>query len=124
MNPATVPKLSVVDLSRENLRPGSSCWVSTCNEIKVALEEYGCFVASYHKLSSEFRKNVFDALKELFELSEETKMKNENPKPGHGYMKLPTLPRYESLAIENVTKPEACKNFTEAIWPEGNDKFR
>ncbi|KAJ0007590.1 hypothetical protein Pint_29954 [Pistacia integerrima] len=90
---------------------------------RLALEEYGCFVASYHKLSSEFRENVFDVLKELFQLPEETKMKNVNPNPGHGCLKLPNLPRYEGLAIEFATNKEACKNFTNVLWPKGNDRF-
>ncbi|KAJ4718233.1 2-oxoglutarate-dependent dioxygenase [Melia azedarach] len=123
MGSETTSKLPVVDLTKENLKPGSSSWQSTCNEIRLALEEYGCFVALYD-LSSNFRKKVFDSLEELFDLPQETKMKNVNPKPAHGYMgKISAFPLHEGMGIEYATNPEECEKFTKLMWPEGNDQF-
>ncbi|GLU14575.1 hypothetical protein SLE2022_311360 [Rubroshorea leprosula] len=73
-------QIPTIDISME---PGSSAWLTACNSIRLAMEEYGCFVA----LTINFHQNpyeVFDALKELFDLPQETKMKNGNPKPAHG----------------------------------------
>ncbi|KAJ0007110.1 hypothetical protein Pint_29973 [Pistacia integerrima] len=50
-------------------------------------------------------------------------MKTVDPNPGHGYLKLPNLPRHEGLGIEFATNKEACKNFTNVLWPKGNDRF-
>lgn len=119
----TSPKMHVIDLSHENLKPDSSSQLSTCREIWLALEQYRCFVASYDKLSSEFQKQVFDALKELFDLPQETKMKNGNPKPGHGYMgKIPTLPPHGGMGIEYPMNLEECQKFATLMWPEGNEQ--
>lgn len=120
----TAPKLPVVDLSMEDLKPGTSSWQSACNDIRLALEEYGSFVAAYDKLSLDFRKEIFDALEELFDLPQETKMKNVNPKPAHGYMgKISVMPLHEGLGIEHATNLEECEKFTKLMWPQGNDKF-
>ncbi|KAK2651426.1 hypothetical protein Ddye_011282 [Dipteronia dyeriana] len=120
----TASKFPIVDLSMEDLKPGTSCWRSACNDIRVALEEYGSFVAVYDKLSVDFRKKVFDALEELFDLPVETKMKNVNPKPAHGYMgKISVLPLHEGMGIEYPTNIEECENFTKLMWPQGNDQF-
>ncbi|KAL5749383.1 hypothetical protein ACOSP7_023986 [Xanthoceras sorbifolium] len=87
--------------------------------------EYGSFVAVYDKLlASDFRKKVFDALEELFDLPQETKMKNVNPKPAHGYMgKISVLPLHEGMGIAYTTNLEECEKFTELMWPQGNHQF-
>ncbi|KAL5853570.1 hypothetical protein ACOSQ3_008688 [Xanthoceras sorbifolium] len=121
----TTPKLPAIDLSREDLKPGTSCWRSACNDIRLALEEYGSFVVVYDKLlASNFRKKVFDALEELFDLPQETKMKNVNPKLAHGYMgKISVLSLHEGMGIEYATNLEECEKFTKLMWTQGNHQF-
>lgn len=118
---SVVPQIASIDVSME---PGSSAWLSTCRRVRLAMEEHGCFVAHYDKLSSEFRSQMFDSLQELFDLPQEIKMKNVNPKPAHGYMgKISAFPLHEGMGIEGATDLDECKKFTNLMWPEGNDRF-
>ncbi|GFZ04110.1 2-oxoglutarate (2OG) and Fe(II)-dependent oxygenase superfamily protein [Actinidia rufa] len=73
MGSLTLPNLLVVDFTKENMKPGSSDWTLACKNIKHALEQHGCFVALYDKVSSELHKAVFNAADELFDLPTETK---------------------------------------------------
>ncbi|KAF2301416.1 hypothetical protein GH714_023927 [Hevea brasiliensis] len=75
------PKLPVLDFSKETLKPGTSCWLKACADVRQALEEYGCFAVEYKKLSLELRNGVFGVLKELFDLPTEVKMQNKCQRP-------------------------------------------
>lgn len=121
------PKLPVIDLSMENLKPGTSCWLSACNDVRRALEEYGCFVALYDKVSHQLHNSILSEQNELFDLPTDVKMKNVSDKPYFGYIGnrpfIPTL--HESLGIENATTLQGVENFTNLMWPQqGNDHFR
>ncbi|KDP37164.1 hypothetical protein JCGZ_06220 [Jatropha curcas] len=116
-------KIPVIDLCSENLKPGSSAWLSACNDIRKAFEEYGCMEVLYN-INIEFHNQVLSALQELFQLPQEIKMKNVNPKPAHGYMgKISTFPIHEGLGIEFATIKDECQKFTNLMWPDGNDNF-
>lgn len=116
-------ELPVIDFSSENLKPGTSSWVSTCKEVQRALEDYGCFVLVYNKLTSELRNEVFGALEKLFDLPTETKMRNKYEKPLNGYVgQIPKLPLHESMGIDNATTLEGTQSFTNLMWPNGNDR--
>lgn len=119
------PELPIIDFTKENLEAGSSSWLLTSNEVRHALEGYGCFFAVYDKqVSLELNKDVFCALKELFDLPLETKVQNVSEKPHYyGYLKLPMLPLYESLGIEDPTTVEGIQRFTKGLFPAGNDHF-
>lgn len=118
------PKLPVIDLSKETMKPGSSCWVEACGYVRQALEEYGCFVVEYKKLSPELRSGVFDVLKELFDLPTQVKMQNKCQRPLISYLgNDPRIPLHESLGIEDVETLEAAQKFTTLMWPNGNDRF-
>ncbi|KAK2651470.1 hypothetical protein Ddye_011326 [Dipteronia dyeriana] len=41
MEVKALAKVPVVDFSKEALIPGSNSWLSACNEVRHALEEYG-----------------------------------------------------------------------------------
>ncbi|KAJ8756140.1 hypothetical protein K2173_024687 [Erythroxylum novogranatense] len=124
MESETVHKIPVVDLSGENLKPGTSCWRSTCNDVRKGLEEYGCLELVCSKPSLDFHHQVLGLLEELFKLPQEIKMKNVNPKPAHGYMgKISTFPIHEGMGIEYATNKEECQKFTTLMWPDGNDHF-
>lgn len=124
MDSITLPKLLVVDFSNDNLKPGSSLWSSTCNDIKIALENHGCFVALYDGVSSKLEESVFRAADELFDLPTETKIKNIVEKPYHGYVgQIPFVSLFESLGIDYATELEGVQSFTDIMWPNGNPSF-
>ncbi|CAL1377847.1 unnamed protein product [Linum trigynum] len=117
-------KIPVVNLFGEALKPGSGDWAAACSDVRRAMEGYGCMEVLYDESSEELSSSVLEALEELFELPQEIKMKNVNPKPAHGYMgRLSVLPIHEGLGIEYATDREACEEFTKLMWPEGNPHF-
>ncbi|KAH7565136.1 hypothetical protein ACOSP7_020717 [Xanthoceras sorbifolium] len=117
-------RIPVIDLSNEELKPGTKTWVSTCKEIRHALEEFGCFEAIYSKVSMELHNQVFETTKELFDLPTETKMKNKSSKPYFHYLgQYSNLPLYESLGIDNPTTLDSTQSFTNLMWSSGNDRF-
>ncbi|KAK3219651.1 hypothetical protein Dsin_013621 [Dipteronia sinensis] len=115
--------IPVIDLSNEDLKPGTNNWVSTCKEIRHAMEEFGCFEAIYSKVSVELHNQVFDTSKELFDLPTEIKMKNTSTKPYFDYCQFSTLKLFESLGIDNPTTLQSTQSFTNLMWPLGNDRF-
>ncbi|GLT54213.1 hypothetical protein SLA2020_274310 [Shorea laevis] len=118
------PELPVLDFSSENLKPGTSSWLSACKEVRRALEDYGCFVLVYNEVPSQLRNEVFGALEELFDLPTETKMQNKYEKPLNGYVgQIPKLPLHESMGIDGATTLEGTQSFTNLMWPSGNDHF-
>lgn len=124
MGSKTKPKIPVIDLSKQELKPGTSIWLSTCNDIRHAFEEFGCFEAIYQKLSQELRSEVFASTEELFEVPIEIKVKNTSTKPYFEYYGQYTfIPLYESLAIDYPETRNATQSFTNLMWPVGNDRF-
>ncbi|MFS7898507.1 putative non-hem dioxygenase domain, isopenicillin N synthase [Helianthus anomalus] len=124
MGSSTHPKLPVIDLSVKSLNLNSSSWPTKCDEVRRALEEYGCFIAVYDGVSCELRDATFLASQELFSLPTEVKAKNISDTPYNGYIgNLPMVPLYESLGIENATTTEAAETFTKLMWPSGNQRF-
>ncbi|CAK9174665.1 unnamed protein product [Ilex paraguariensis] len=117
-------KLPIINFNKENLKPGTSSWFDICNEVTRALEEYGCFVTSYDKISSELHDAVFLALAELFDLPTQTKVQNKSSKPLYGYVgQISFIPLYESMGIDYSTTHEGIQSFTKVMWPNGNDDF-
>jgi isopenicillin N synthase-like dioxygenase len=94
------------------------------NQVRKALEEYGCFEAKFDQIPVEIRKAVFGSLEELFDLPLETKMRNRSRKPFHGYVgQFPQIPLYESMGIDDADVSEEVDNITRILWPEGNANF-
>lgn len=124
MGSLTMPKLPFVDFTDKNLKPGSSVWISACNQIKHALEQYGCFTASFDKISPQLPDAVFSAADELFDLPIEIKVQNINEKPYHGYVgQIPFVPLHEGLGIDYATTLVGAQSFTKLMWPNGNNSF-
>ncbi|KAF8011702.1 hypothetical protein BT93_J2088 [Corymbia citriodora subsp. variegata] len=119
------PRFPVLNFSSEDLKPGTTSWVSTCKKVIQALEEFGLFVVNYDEIfSSQLHDATFGVLQELFALPTETKMKNRYQKPLNGYVgQIAKLPLHESLGIDDATSLEATQKFTELMWPNGNDRF-
>ncbi|CAH8325766.1 unnamed protein product [Eruca vesicaria subsp. sativa] len=118
-------KVPVLDLtSRQDLKPNTSTWRSISREACEALEEYGCFVALYDGVTQQLDDSVFAEAEELFDLPTETKRKNVNEKPYHGYVgQMPVIPLHEGLGIDYVTNKEEAQRFTHLMWPQGNHQF-
>ena len=117
-------KLPIIDFSNIEKRPGSLEWDSVKGQVREALEEYGCFEATFDKIPLDMRKAIFGALEELFDLPLQTKLKNASKKPYHGYVgQYPMVPLYESMGIEDATIDEKVQDFTQILWPQGNPNF-
>ncbi|XP_059644765.1 probable 2-oxoglutarate-dependent dioxygenase AOP1 [Cornus florida] len=124
MGSLTVHKLPIIDFTKENLKPGTSSWLTARHAVTHALEEYGCFIAIYDKISSELHDAVFRSLEQLFDLPTATKVQNKSSKPLYGYVgQIPIIPLYESLGIDYPNTPQGIQSFTNVMWPHGNDAF-
>lgn len=117
----TLFKIPVIDLSQEELKPGTSSWLSVRQNVCNALEECGGFVAVYNKVSLDLHNQLLEASKQLFDLPTETKMKDPTATEYVGHK--PNFPLYERLGIVNATTLEETQKFTNLMWPSGNDKF-
>ena len=121
---AILPEIPVIDFSNKGLKSGSSFWSSTCDQIRYALEEYGCFVAKYDTFSTELGRKILSQSKDLFDLPTETKMKNVSEEPFRGYLgQNPHVPLYEGIAIDKATSLQELRKFVNLMWPNGNDQF-
>uniref|UniRef100_A0A2N9F458 Fe2OG dioxygenase domain-containing protein n=1 Tax=Fagus sylvatica TaxID=28930 RepID=A0A2N9F458_FAGSY len=122
MGRQALSKIPVIDFSSEDLKPGTSSWLSTRKAVCHALEEQGCFVAEVgNKISLEHHNKIFGTIGELFELPTETKMQNTHDKPYRGYINVRSV--HESMGIDNATSLEDTQKFTNLMWPNGNDHF-
>uniref|UniRef100_A0A2P2MPC6 Fe2OG dioxygenase domain-containing protein n=1 Tax=Rhizophora mucronata TaxID=61149 RepID=A0A2P2MPC6_RHIMU len=125
MSSLSPQKLPVVNFSLENFKPGTTSWLTTTKKVIDALETYGCFIAVYDKISLELHNSLFNSLGELFDLPLEIKQKNISELPYFGYLgsEKTHRPLYESLGIGAANTPEATQDFTNALWPQGNENF-
>ncbi|WZY93238.1 hypothetical protein YC2023_065567 [Brassica napus] len=64
--------LPVIDFASPNLKPRTIEWDSVRGDVRRALEEYGCFEASFYNFPVKHRKDVS---KEVFQLLLETKQR-------------------------------------------------
>ncbi|KAE9585252.1 putative oxoglutarate/iron-dependent dioxygenase, non-hem dioxygenase domain-containing protein [Lupinus albus] len=117
--------LHVVDFTNENMKPGTDAWFSACNIVRTALEDHGCFIARYNRVSKELCDSVVCAMEQLFALPSETKVRKTSDKLFRGYLGQVTwLPLYESLGVDNPLSIDGCQKFAHIMWPqEGNDHF-
>ncbi|XP_047324742.1 probable 2-oxoglutarate-dependent dioxygenase AOP1 [Impatiens glandulifera] len=125
MGSLTKLEIPYIDFSKDGaLVPGTDSWALIRDQTVRALEEFGCFVANYSRVSSDLHNDIFQASKQLFDLPRETRMKNTSTTPSHGYVgQVPLIPLYEGLGIEDSTLLEAAQDFTRLMWPDGNQFF-
>lgn len=117
-------QLPVVKFCSENLKSGTRNWVLTREKVREALEEYGCFVALYDNVSVELSSNMFDSLKELFDVPLDRKLQNVSEKPYHGYFgQNPLMPIHESMGIEDPTLLTKTQSFSNLMWPSKGNKL-
>lgn len=116
-------KIPVLDFSDEDLKPRTASWSLMREHVCRALEEHGYFVAELgNKVPLELHNTMFDAVRELFDFSTETKQKVTYEKPYHGYSSIADL--HERMLIDRATSPEETQRVTSIFWPNGNDRFR
>ncbi|WCJ40856.1 2-oxoglutarate (2OG) and Fe(II)-dependent oxygenase superfamily protein [Euphorbia peplus] len=120
-----VPRIPVVELSSEKLKTISSSWNSACQEVREALEKYGCFELIYNKYSIANQNAILEANEQFFKVSDAIKTKYTHPHFGHGYYggKSSLFPIAESAKIVNATDKQECRNFTDLMWPHRNQHF-
>lgn len=120
-------QIPVIDFSTINsveVDRGTEEWYHLCEMVREACECYGCFEAVYDKITRQLRAESFSMIRQLFSLPLETKQKNFNPKPYHGYAGgFVQIPLYESFGIEDSSNYESVKSFTKLMWPNGNSQF-
>ncbi|PWA97454.1 isopenicillin N synthase [Artemisia annua] len=118
-------QLPVVDFSALNKQnPDIVIWESAKTKAIEALQEYGCFEATFDEISPDLQKSVFSELENLFNLPLETKQRNANDREFHGYIgQIPFMPLYESMGIDTPYVQEKVDEFTNVMWPQGNPKF-
>nr|GLL21185.1 2-oxoglutarate-dependent dioxygenase AOP2-like [Ipomoea trifida] len=120
----TPTKLLLVDFNNENLKPGSTSWAHACNDIRTALEDHGCFIALYDKVSPQLHNSIFHASQQLFDLPFDKKILNTNEKPYHGYVgQIPFIPYHEAFGIDHATTMEGVQSFSNLMWSGGNHSF-
>lgn len=115
-----------IDLAEASSNPGSSSWKDTSELVRRALETYGCLIVSDEKARPDLlQDSLSDALSDVFALPDETKKKHISEMVGSGYGgKFPRMPLFEYFGIEDEGRNlEGVRNFTNLMWPHGNDKF-
>lgn len=124
MGSQTQSQLPLIDFTNQNLKPGTDTWLSTCHDVRSALEDHGGFMALYDKAGSDIYNPVYSSMENFFNLSIETKRKKTTEKPIFSYSgQLSRIPLYESVGIMNPLCIEDCQKFTNIMWPQGNDHF-
>ncbi|XP_030519037.1 probable 2-oxoglutarate-dependent dioxygenase AOP1 [Rhodamnia argentea] len=113
-------KLPVIDFSsRAQLE-----WTAVRDEVKRALETYGCFETRFEKVPVELQKSTLGPAQDLFDLPLQTKLRSISTKPYHRYFgQCPTVPLFKSMGIDNADMYEKVDRFTTAIWPKGHPNF-
>ncbi|CAN1302874.1 Probable 2-oxoglutarate-dependent dioxygenase AOP1.2 [Linum perenne] len=118
-------KIPFIDFRKAELKQGSSEWETLKQQVGKAVEEYGCFEASFDKITVDCRRAVFKSVEELFDLPLETKLLNTSKRPLHGYVgQFPSIPLYESMGIDHADILENVESLTNTLWPHGNPFFR
>ena len=125
MGSETPLRLPFIDFSYVDKNTNVLNWNLTKSQVHQALEEFGCFEATFSDIPPELHMSIFDSLQELFDLPLQTKLKNRSSKPFHGYVgQYPQVPLYESMGIDDAPILEKAESFTKILWPEGNPEFR
>ncbi|KAK7410289.1 hypothetical protein VNO78_00962 [Psophocarpus tetragonolobus] len=108
------------------LEEGSEEWKEMSKKMREACESYGCFLLMWDELipKGEFEE-MFNGMKLLFDLPEQTKQQHISLKPYSSYSgKSPAAPLLQSFGIDNVPLSAAsAETFTNLMWPQGNLPF-
>ncbi|KAF9588171.1 hypothetical protein IFM89_007860 [Coptis chinensis] len=115
-------KIPAIVFYRKDLRPGTPSWCAVRDEIRQALELYGCFEAAFG--GTQLHPEMLGELEKLFGLSSETKNKYTLNDVFEGYNgSYSNMPLLESISFDDVPVIERLQSFTDLMWPEGNSNF-
>lgn len=121
-------KLPLVDfneLGGDKPNPESPEWACLRAQVRLALEEFGCFEARFDGVPLDLRNAMLGSLQELFDLPLEMKLRNVSRKPFHGYVgQYPQVPLYESMGIDDADVHEKVEEIARSLWPQGHPSFR
>ncbi|CAI9090073.1 OLC1v1024763C1 [Oldenlandia corymbosa var. corymbosa] len=82
------------------------------------------FLQNTTNLPQILHHEMFKVSKDLFQQPKETKVKNTGTILGFGYgTNFPTMPLVEYISIENAATVDATNEFTNLMFPSGNDDF-
>ncbi|KAJ8773437.1 hypothetical protein K2173_004267 [Erythroxylum novogranatense] len=125
MGSETTDNLPIIEFSTLDIKAGTPEWNSVKSQVRKAVEEYGCFEALFEEFPLQPPPEaIVNALKELFDLPLETKMREVSQKPLHGYCgQWPEVPLYESMGFEEPISMHMVEKVTNILWPEGNPSF-
>ncbi|KAF6142480.1 hypothetical protein GIB67_039444 [Kingdonia uniflora] len=122
MESGSALRLPTIDFSSlDQLKPETPEWESTKMQVRRALEEYGCFEVVHDQVFN--CKEIFSAMKDLFNLPLETKILNQSKEPFTSHQQFPAMPLYESTGINDAPILEQLKKFTKLMWPRENEVF-
>ncbi|KAH6756629.1 2-oxoglutarate and oxygenase superfamily protein [Perilla frutescens var. hirtella] len=115
-------KLPIINFS--DLKHQTETWESAKTQVRQALEEFGCFEATFDQIPLHLRKSVIQETKQIFDLPLQIKLRNRSNKPYHGYVgQYAMVPLYESLGVDDALSPGKLDTFTNLMWPQGNPSF-
>ncbi|CAM8913282.1 unnamed protein product [Rhodiola kirilowii] len=94
-------------------------------QIREALEVHGCFLLRCTESATlSLTEKMFEGLKSLFDLPDDTKNKYKSSRAYCSYMgKNPSVPFQESFGVNDAYNIESAQAFTSLMWPEGNPDF-
>ncbi|XP_073298347.1 probable 2-oxoglutarate-dependent dioxygenase AOP1 [Primulina huaijiensis] len=117
-------KLPIINFSELKQESKSPSWESVKNQVRFALQEFGCFEAKFDQIHRNLRDSVIEGSRQLFELPLQNKLRNSSNKHYHGYIGQHALvPLYESLGIDDAIGLGSIESFTNLMWSEGNPDF-
>ncbi|KAI4325275.1 hypothetical protein MLD38_030689 [Melastoma candidum] len=117
-------KIPVIDFTRPDLKQGTDIWFSTTAEVCAALSEIGCFLALFDRVPPNIYELIFREADNLFDLPVEVKVKNVSDKPYHGYVgQMAKFPLHEGIGVDYATEVDRVREFTQLMWPKGNNNF-
>ncbi|KAK7410290.1 hypothetical protein VNO78_00965 [Psophocarpus tetragonolobus] len=110
------------------LEEGSEEWKERSKKVREACEMHGCFLLMCDDgiVPKGVHEELFNHMKQLFDLPEETKKQHINPKPYRGYNGNDDspIPLCESFGIDDLHLSAATPQaFTNLMWPQGNPHF-
>ncbi|KAK8465498.1 hypothetical protein PHAVU_009G096900 [Phaseolus vulgaris] len=107
------------------LEEGSEEWKEMSKNVREACESHGCFFLKCDDIiPKSLFEEMFNTMKALFDLPEETKQKHVSPKPYRGYTGKNTfIPLCEGFGIDDIPLLDAAEAFTDLVWPQGNPLF-
>ncbi|XP_020202974.1 probable 2-oxoglutarate-dependent dioxygenase AOP1 [Cajanus cajan] len=115
------------DFSKGTIEEGSEEWKEMSKKVIEALESHGCFLLTCDELIPKgVSEELFNGMKTLFDVPEETKQKHMSPKPYRGYNdngKNNIIPLMETFGIDEVPLSDSAQAFTSLMWPQGNQFF-